>query len=71
MLGKAVRNPDRDLAPEGALRLDEDTSGVAGEMEITRIVLEESGPRRRDSSQGILLGFAEEVHRTLRATLPL
>ena len=71
MLGKAVRNLNRGLAPEGALRLDEDTSGVSGEMEITRIILEEIGPRRRDSSQGILLGFAEEVHSTLRATLAL
>ena len=53
------------------MRLDEDTSGVAGEMEVTRIVLEESGPRRRASSQGNLLGFAEGVRSTLRATLAL
>ena len=39
-LDKAVRNLNRDLALEEALRLDEDTSGVAGWPEITSTILD-------------------------------
>ena len=39
-LDKAVRNLNRDLALEEALRLDEDTSGVAGWTEITSTILD-------------------------------
>ena len=38
-LDKAVRNLNRDLALEEALRLDEDTAGVAGWPEITSTIL--------------------------------
>ena len=39
-LDKAVRNLNRDLALEEALRLDEDTAGVAGWPEITSTILD-------------------------------
>ena len=39
-LDKAVRNLNRDLALQEALRLDEDTSGVAGWPEITSTILD-------------------------------
>ena len=39
-LAKAVSNLNRDLALEEALRLDEDTSGVAGWPEITSTILD-------------------------------
>ena len=39
-LDKALRNLNRDLALEEALRLDEDTSGVAGWPEITSTILD-------------------------------
>ncbi len=39
-LAKAVNNLNRDLALEEALRLDEDTSGVAGWPEITSTILD-------------------------------
>ncbi len=38
-LRKAITNLNRDLALEEALRLDEDTSGVAGWPEITSTLL--------------------------------
>ena len=39
-LRRAIRNLNRDLALEGAWRLDEDTSGVAGWPEITSAILD-------------------------------
>ena len=39
-LDKAVRNLNRNLALEEALRLDEDTAGVAGWPEITSTILD-------------------------------
>ena len=39
-LDKAVRNLNRDLALEEALRLDEDTAGVAGWPEVTSTILD-------------------------------